>query len=183
MKSDCDVDSVRAVEMIQSAVYGQAIIILVYVPLLTFTGVEGKDVRADGADGRHRAGRRRFVLSLTFVPAAIAAINGAGEEKQSATSLAQAPYEPGSTRDLPPRRQHGWRHPPPTPGLVCRCHTLVPTLGQEFTPTLDEKNIVLEVRRIPSTALSQSASHAARFGKNRQPHAAGRRCVFAHRHT
>ena len=29
-------------EMIQPSVYGQAIIILVYVPLLTFSGVEGK---------------------------------------------------------------------------------------------------------------------------------------------
>lgn len=29
-------------------------------------------------------------------------------------------------------------------------------LGQEFTPILDEKNIVMEVKRIPSTALSQS---------------------------
>ncbi|XIA64213.1 efflux RND transporter permease subunit [Bradyrhizobium sp. TZ2] len=29
-------------------------------------------------------------------------------------------------------------------------------LGQEFTPTLDEKNIVMEVRRVPSTALAQS---------------------------
>src|SRR5690606_203578 len=31
-----------AEEMIKPSVYGQAIIILVYVPLLTFTGVEGK---------------------------------------------------------------------------------------------------------------------------------------------
>ena len=29
-------------------------------------------------------------------------------------------------------------------------------LGQEFTPTLDEKNIVMEVKRIPSTSLAQS---------------------------
>jgi heavy metal efflux system protein len=29
-------------------------------------------------------------------------------------------------------------------------------LGQVFTPTLDEKNIVMEVRRIPSTSLAQS---------------------------
>ncbi len=34
--------------------YGQAIIILVYVPLLTFTGVEGKMFAADGADRHHR---------------------------------------------------------------------------------------------------------------------------------
>jgi len=31
-------------------------------------------------------------------------------------------------------------------------------LGQEFTPILDEKNIVMEVKRIPSTSLSQSQS-------------------------
>jgi cobalt-zinc-cadmium resistance protein CzcA len=29
-------------------------------------------------------------------------------------------------------------------------------MGQEFTPTLDEKNIVMEVKRVPSTALSQA---------------------------
>jgi cobalt-zinc-cadmium resistance protein CzcA len=32
------------------------------------------------------------------------------------------------------------------------------SLGQEFTPILDEKNIVMEVKRIPSTSLSQSQS-------------------------
>jgi heavy metal efflux system protein len=31
-------------------------------------------------------------------------------------------------------------------------------LGQEFTPTLDEKNIVMEVKRVPSTSLSQAQS-------------------------
>src|SRR4030095_14289354 len=29
-------------------------------------------------------------------------------------------------------------------------------LGQEFTPTLDEKNIVMEVKRVPSTSLAQA---------------------------
>ena len=37
-----DTVTTSAEEMIQPTVYGQAIIILVYVPLLTFTGVEGK---------------------------------------------------------------------------------------------------------------------------------------------
>ena len=67
-----------AKEMIAPSVYGQAIIILVYMPLLTFTGVEGKmfepmaltviialavgvravaDIRSgDDRDRRHRAG-------------------------------------------------------------------------------------------------------------------------------
>lgn len=31
-------------------------------------------------------------------------------------------------------------------------------LGQEFTPSLDEKNIVMEVKRVPSTSLNQAQS-------------------------
>ena len=46
-----------AEEMIQPTVYGQAIIILVYVPLLTFSGRRRQDVRADGADRDPRARR------------------------------------------------------------------------------------------------------------------------------
>jgi len=41
-------------------------------------------------------------------------------------------------------------------GLLAGAGVLFTKLGQEFTPTLDEKNIVMEARRIPSTALSQS---------------------------
>jgi heavy metal efflux system protein len=40
--------------------------------------------------------------------------------------------------------------------LVALAGGLFATLGQEFTPTLDETNIVMEVKRIPSTSLSQS---------------------------
>jgi heavy metal efflux system protein len=49
--------SASTIEMIRPTVYGQAIIILVYAPLLAFTGVEGKDLRAHGAHRHDRAGR------------------------------------------------------------------------------------------------------------------------------
>ena len=69
--------------MIQPTVYGQAIIMLVYVPLLTFSGVEGKMFDADGADRHHRLAAA-FVLSLTFVPAMIAiAITAPVREQQN----------------------------------------------------------------------------------------------------
>ncbi|WP_163117367.1 efflux RND transporter permease subunit, partial [Acinetobacter baumannii] len=64
-------------------VYGQAIIILVYVPLLTFTGVEGK-MFEPMALTVIIALAAAFVLSITFVPAMIAiAITGKGQEKEN----------------------------------------------------------------------------------------------------
>ncbi len=57
--------------MIGPTVYGQAIIMLVYVPLLTFTGVEGKMFQPMALTVI-LALAAAFVLSLTFVPAMIA---------------------------------------------------------------------------------------------------------------
>ncbi|RZM13953.1 MAG: CusA/CzcA family heavy metal efflux RND transporter, partial [Sphingomonas sp.] len=83
-------------EMIRPSVYGQAIIILVYAPLLTFSGVEGK-MFEPMALTVIIALVFAFILSLTFVPAAIAAwIGGKVDEKESriVTVLRQR-YEPG----------------------------------------------------------------------------------------
>ena len=66
-----DTVTASAREMIQPTVYGQAIIMLVYVPLLTFTGVEGKTFEPMALTVII-ALAAAFVLSLTFVPAMIA---------------------------------------------------------------------------------------------------------------
>src|SRR5215468_4135931 len=60
-----------AVEMVKPSLYGQAIILLVYVPLLTFTGVEGK-MFGPMALTVILALAAAFVLSLTLIPALIA---------------------------------------------------------------------------------------------------------------
>ena len=62
-----------AEEMIKPSVFGQAIIILVYVPLLTFSGIEGK-MFEPMALTVIIALAAAFVLSLTFVPAMIAIV-------------------------------------------------------------------------------------------------------------
>lgn len=68
-----------ASEMIRPTVYGQLIIILVYVPLLTFTGVEGKTFEPMALTVII-ALAVAFVVSLTFVPAMIAlTVTKAGE--------------------------------------------------------------------------------------------------------
>ena len=150
-----EIVTASAQEMVRPTVYGQAIIILVYVPLLTFTGVEGKTFMPM-AMTVIIALASAFVLSLTFVPAAIAiAVTGRVQEKENVLVRAlKAIYRPALQRAI--------RSPLPVIAgamlLFAGAVLLFARLGQEFTPTLDEKNIVMEVKRIPSTSLSQSQS-------------------------
>jgi heavy metal efflux system protein len=147
--------TVSAKEMIQPTVYGQLIIMLVYVPLLTFGGVEGKTF-TPMALTVIIALAAAFVLSLTFVPAMIAiAITAPVREQQSwLVRLMAQLYRPALDAAI--------RRPVPVilgaVLLFAGAALVVLRLGQEFTPTLDEKNLVMEVRRIPSTGLSQSQS-------------------------
>ena len=144
---------VSAEEMIEPSVYGQAIIILVYVPLLTFTGVEGKTF-APMALTVLIALAAAFVLSLTFVPAMVATfISGRVSEGDNALIRAlKAMYRPvlGGAIRAPLVFIAG------AVAILGLAGVLATRLGQEFTPTLDEKNIVMEARRIPSTSITQS---------------------------
>src|SRR3546814_8294784 len=82
--------------MIRPTVFGQAIIILVYVPLLTLTGVEGKTFTPMALTVL-MALVSAFVLSLTFVPAMLAIwLSQPIEEKEGRIlSWLKRRYEPG----------------------------------------------------------------------------------------
>ena len=142
-----------AEEMIKPSVFGQAIIILVYVPLLTFSGIEGK-MFEPMALTVIIALAAAFVLSLTFVPAMIAiVITGRIQEKENFfVRWMKVLYEPALS--------HAIRSPLTFIGgavvLLIMAGLLFTRLGQVFIPTLDEKNIVMNALRIPSTSLSQS---------------------------
>ncbi|MDF2117913.1 CusA/CzcA family heavy metal efflux RND transporter [Roseiarcaceae bacterium H3SJ34-1] len=142
-----------AEEMVKPSVYGQAIIILVYVPLLTFTGVEGK-MFEPMALTVIIALVAAFVLSLTFIPAAIAIlITGRVQEKENwAIRGLKGVYGPALRAAV--------RRPPVAIIgallLFIAALGLFSRLGAEFIPQLDEKNIAMHAIRIPSTALTQS---------------------------
>jgi cobalt-zinc-cadmium resistance protein CzcA len=142
-----------AEEMVKPSVYGQAIIILVYVPLLTFTGVEGK-MFVPMALTVIIALVSAFVLSLTFVPALIAiVITGKVQEKDVfLVRWMKALYQPALAGAV--------RHPGPVVVgavlLFVGAVLMFVRLGQEFIPQLDEKNIAMHAMRIPSTSLTQS---------------------------
>ncbi|MDP1600360.1 efflux RND transporter permease subunit [Phenylobacterium sp.] len=140
-------------EMIPPTVYGQAIIFLVFAPLLTFSGVEGKTF-APMAITLMLALGAAFVLSLTFVPAMVALlIRGKVAEKEVwAIAKIKLHYEPVLRRAV--------AKPAPFIGTAVGIFVLAGVtftfLGQEFMPQLDEKNLALASQRVPSTSLEQS---------------------------
>uniref|UniRef100_UPI0025E9619E efflux RND transporter permease subunit n=1 Tax=Tardiphaga sp. TaxID=1926292 RepID=UPI0025E9619E len=142
-----------AEEMIGPSVYGQAIIMLVYLPLLTFTGVEGKMFQPMALTVL-LALAAAFVLSLSFVPAMIAIfVTGRVREGDNiAIRGLKRIYAPALSRTI--------RRPLAAIAgavlLFAVAIALFTRLGQEFIPTLDEKNIAMHALRIPSTGLSQS---------------------------
>ncbi|MCC6677761.1 MAG: CusA/CzcA family heavy metal efflux RND transporter [Phycisphaerales bacterium] len=140
-------------EMIRPSVFGQAIIITVYFPLLALTGVEGKLFHPMAITVIF-ALIAAFVLSLTFIPAMVAIlIRGRVAEKEMfLIRWAKSCYEPAVGMAL------RFRWPVIAAAVLAFAGSaaLFTRLGQEFVPTLDEKDIAMHAMRIASTSLSQS---------------------------
>ena len=140
-------------EMIRPTLFGQAIIFLVFIPLLTFQGVEGKTF-SPMAITVILALAGAFILSLTFVPAMLALfIKGRVAEKEvKIIAVAKDRYAPALRWAI--------LHPGKTLGAgvaIFAVSLLVfSTLGREFIPQLDEQDFSLEAVRIPSTSLGTS---------------------------
>ena len=140
-------------EMIRPSVYGQLIIFLVFIPCLTFQGVEGK-MFSPMVITLMLALASAFVLSITFVPAlaAIAVTGRVAETEVRFIVRVKRWYEP--------RLAHTIRHPLPVIAgagaiFIAAAITFL-FVGQEFMPTLDEQNFNLSSVRIPSTSVEQS---------------------------
>lgn len=134
-------------------VFGVGIIIIVYLPILTLQGTEGKMFQPMAFTVIY-ALIGALLLSLTYVPVVTSlALRNKFEEKESFI-----------IRFLKPRYEKA---------LVWSIHhkkmVLIPTvtaflfslfvftkLGGEFIPTLDEGDILIEFRRLPSISLTES---------------------------
>ena len=142
-----------AQEMIKPTVYGQAIILLVYAPLLTFTGVEGKTF-SPMAITVMLALASAFVLSLTFVPAMIAVLlnKKLTEKEVKPILMAKDRYGPAIRKTI----ARPWPVIGAGAGLFAVAAIMFGFLGSEFTPQLDERDIAVQSLRIPSTSLERS---------------------------
>lgn len=140
-------------EMIQPTVYGQAIIITVYIPILTLSGIEGKMFHPMALTVIF-ALVSAFILSLTFVPAMIALfVKGTIKEKGNRlVETTKKLYTPILNKILK------------FPSFVISAASIAVLfsfflfnhLGEEFVPTLDEIDLAMQSMRIPSTSLTQS---------------------------
>lgn len=144
-----------AQEVRGATAFGEAIIITVYLPILALGGVEGKMFHPMALTVILALGAA-FVLSLTFVPAVVAlAVSGRIQEHENlGMRWALRAYTPVLRIAL------RWRKSVvlTAAALFAAALALVPGLGQEFAPTLDEQDLVIQSLRIPSTALSQSTA-------------------------
>ncbi|MCC7015399.1 MAG: CusA/CzcA family heavy metal efflux RND transporter [Planctomycetes bacterium] len=140
-------------EVRKATAFGEAIIITVYFPILALSGVEGKMFHPMALTVIF-ALIAAFVLSLTFVPAMVAlCIRGRVTEKDMfLVRWAKALYAPVVRVAVKMR----YAVVATAIGAFAGAVVLFGHLGQEFVPTLDEKDIAMHAMRIPSTGITQS---------------------------
>lgn len=145
--------SAATAEVIRPSLFGVVIITVVYLPIFSLTGVEGKMFHPM-AFTVVAALLAALLLSLTFVPAAVAMfVTGKVEEKDNtAMRLAHKWYTPALDWSL--------AHPFKMVGIAALAMLLslflAVRMGTEFIPNLDEGDIALHAMRIPGTSLTQS---------------------------
>ncbi|PKM09365.1 MAG: CusA/CzcA family heavy metal efflux RND transporter [Gammaproteobacteria bacterium HGW-Gammaproteobacteria-4] len=129
------------------------VVILVNLPLLALTGVEGKMFQPM-AMAVIMALLAALALSLTFVPAAVALfLRGKIEEKDNlVVRSAKRVYGPVLETALRLRAVFVVA----AVVFVVGCGWLASRMGAEFIPSLDEGDIAVQALRIPGTSLTQS---------------------------
>jgi len=149
-------------EVRAASVFGEAIIAIVYLPLLALTGIEGKLFRPM-ATTVLLALAGAFILSLTLVPVLTSYLvrPTAGEHDTWILRKVYALYVPAFRRVMQARTL--------TVGLavlvLAGAVGLFTRVGAEFVPQLDEGDILVEARRLPGIALTESVATDDRMQK------------------
>jgi cobalt-zinc-cadmium resistance protein CzcA len=145
-------------EVIRPSLFGVGIITAVYLPIFALTGIEGKMFHPM-AITVVLALSGAMLLSLTFVPAAIALfLGGRVEEKENRVmQWCSRRYAPLLAWTL---RRRAWVFGAAVT-LVVGCGLLATRLGSEFIPNLDEGDLTIHALRIPGTSLTQAVSMQA----------------------
>ena len=140
-------------EVIRPSVFGVIIILVVYLPVFTLTGIEGK-MFYPMALTVVIALSAALVLSLTFVPAAVA-LFVRGPVKHGENALMRT-----IRRAYEPLLRQALRAKLIVIGgaavLVALAAFTASRMGTEFIPNLDEGDVALHALRIPGTSLTQA---------------------------
>jgi cobalt-zinc-cadmium resistance protein CzcA len=140
-------------EVARPVVFAVAIIAIVYLPILSLTGIEGKMFKPMALTVVF-ALIGSLLLSLTYVPAMLTFVlrGQVAETESPIIRYARRWYEPA--RAFVMRR----RMPALTAALVLVIVSgaLFPFLGAEFIPRLDEGSLAVQIARLPSVSLTES---------------------------
>lgn len=149
-------------EVIKPSLFGTLIIAVVYLPVLTLTGTEGK-MFTPMALTVLMALASAALLSVTFVPAAVAiVVTGRVSEKENIfMRAAKRFYVPLLDRAIRYRRSVAFG----AVVIVAGSLFAATRMGGEFIPSLDEGDITIETIRIPGTSLTQSVDMQLRLEK------------------
>lgn len=140
-------------EVRKATMFGELIIMVVYLPILTLTGVEGKMFHPMAYTVLLALGGA-MILSVTFVPAAIAIfMSGKIAEKENfLVRGAKALYLPVLKVSVANRGVIAVA----AAVIVVLSLLLATRMGSEFIPNLDEGDLAVHSLRVPGTSLSQA---------------------------
>ncbi|WP_085706941.1 CusA/CzcA family heavy metal efflux RND transporter [Pseudomonas sp. B35(2017)] len=141
-------------------IFGQLIIMVVYLPIFALSGVEGKMFHPM-AFTVVIALLGAMLLSVTFVPAAIALfVTGKVKEEEGAVMR-------GARRAYAPALAWVMGHRKAALGLalgtVVLSGAVAARMGSEFVPSLSEGDFALQALRVPGTSLTQSVDMQQRL--------------------
>lgn len=140
-------------EVIKPSLFGTLIIAVVYLPVLTLTGVEGKMFTPMALTVLMALGAA-VLFSITFVPAAVAIfVTGKVSEHENLfMRLAKRAYLPLLRFAIDNRLAVAIM----AAIIVVASGIAASRMGGEFIPSLDEGDVALASIRIPGTSLTQS---------------------------
>ena len=149
-------------EVARPVVFAVGIIMLVYLPILTLEGIEGKMFRPMAMTVIF-ALAASLILAVTWVPAMATWIfrEGVSEREPWLIRVVRKRYKPIVARVV--------KRPVVTVavafGLFAASAATVPFLGAEFVPTLDEGALAIQAIRLPSVSLEESVQATTRLEK------------------
>jgi cobalt-zinc-cadmium resistance protein CzcA len=149
-------------EVRSASVFGEAIIAIVYLPILALIGLEGKLFRPM-ATTVLLALTGAFILSLTFIPVLTSYV------VQPKSGAHETWFLQGVRRLYAPLLGRALAHRWATAGFgvasLAVAIGLFTRLGAEFVPHLDEGDLIVEARRLPGIALTESVATSLRLEK------------------
>ncbi|MGN6109636.1 MAG: efflux RND transporter permease subunit [Kofleriaceae bacterium] len=149
-------------EVLRSATFGVFIIAIVYLPILTLTGVEGKMFKPMALTVLF-ALTGALILAMTFIPAVASLLlpRRLSEKESFLVAGVRRVYEPALRRAL----AHRWIVLVAALVMLAGSALLGARLGTEFVPKLDEGAIAMQAIRLPSISLEESVRQTTELEK------------------